>query len=144
MNNHSSTYLEQFLAGRNNPHNPLALRHHFRLRSRPKPRALLCLPKQGHVYDAAKWACDRLGIDVCGAAVAEAGGDGSNAASSSATATADVGDAVKLQRPNIIVVDARSSANVEAAEAVARCALRNDFRWGRRDPQIAFPTLAGP
>ena len=68
------------------------------------------------MYDAAKWACDRLGVDLCpGAAPAgceAAGEDGLGAGATAVLAAA--------QRPDIVVVDARSNANLDAAASVAR------------------------
>ena len=78
-------------------------------------RALLCLPKQLRVYDAAKWACDRLGVDLCPGAPAtasEAAEEGLGAGATAVLAAA--------QRPDIVVVDARSNANLDAAASVAR------------------------
>ena len=79
-------------------------------------RALLCLPKQLRVYDAAKWACDRLGVDLCPggapATASEATEEGLGAGATTVLAAA--------QRPDIVVVDARSNANLDAAASVAR------------------------
>ena len=67
------------------------------------------------MYDAAKWACDRLGVDLCpGGGGADAGAAGEDATASGAAA------ATAAQRPDIVVVDARSNANLDAAASVAK------------------------
>ena len=78
-------------------------------------RALLCLPKQLRVYDAAKWACDRLGVDLCPGAPPTASEAAEECLGAGATAVL-----AAAQRPDIVVVDARSNANLDAAASVAR------------------------
>ncbi len=75
----------------------VALRH-LRLR-RPRLRAVIGLPKHTHLFDAAKWALDRLGVDCVHAASTE--------------------DALKACRdpntaPNLLLLDARSNRDLNA------------------------------
>ena len=67
------------------------------------------------MYDAAKWACDRLGVDLC-----PGGGGGGTAEASNEGASGATAAVLAAQRPDIVVVDARSNANLDAAASVAR------------------------
>ena len=89
------------------------------------------------MYDAAKWACDRLGVDLCPGAAAP-----SSAASEASTAEDGLGAGATAvlaaaQRPDIVVVDARSNANLDAAASVARYAgLRDMFAYAQKNYRV--------
>ena len=71
------------------------------------------------MYDAAKWACDRLGVDLCPGGGVDAGAASEDAAAFGLGAGAAAA-AAAAQRPDIVVVDARSNANLDAAASVAK------------------------
>ena len=65
------------------------------------------------MYDAAKWACDRLGVDVT------SNGGGGVGSLTTETLVKYASNPNTGVQPSLVVVDARSAKNIDA-EAVAR------------------------